>query len=157
MNRSFALFSLLVLFLASAGCTESGPSLGTVSGQVTMDGKPLPNVAVTFVPAAAEGGSSATGKTDANGNYELYTFDRKGAPIGKHKVSVTTVNQGAGSAMDLPADSPEYAKQATGGGDDYSKVKPFVETIPAKYNSQTTLEHEVKSGSNKIDLPLTST
>ena len=37
------------LCLALAGC-GGGPSLGSVKGQVTMDGKPLPSALVTSPP-----------------------------------------------------------------------------------------------------------
>ncbi len=139
--------------LAVTGC-DSGPALGTVTGQVTMDGKPLPNVAVTFIPAA--GGGSASGITDASGKYELNYLDRKGALIGKHKVAVTTVQQPQ-SKIDMsqiPSDSPEYAKalEASQGG--YNVI--FKEPIPEKYNDKSELQYEVKSGSQTINLDLKS-
>ena len=88
----------------------------------------------------------------------MHYQDKDGAPVGKHKVAVTSIQQ-AKETVDLsqiPSDSPEYAKAiAAQGSADYN-VK-FTEPIPAKYNTQTTLEHEVKSGSNEINLDLTST
>lgn len=157
MNRNgflAAATALSVICLAALGC-DGGGSRGRVTGKVTLDGKPLPNAAVTFMPA--EGGASS-GVTDAEGNYELGHFDGKGAVIGKHKVAVTTVQQAsAAAAPSLSADSPEYAKQASGGSSaDYANAKKFVEPIPEKYNVKTELEHEVKSGSQVINLDLKS-
>lgn len=143
--------ALIVACFALAGCGEGGPPLGTVTGQVTLDGKPAPNVAVTFMPV--EGGGSASGITDANGNYELNHTTRKGAPIGKHKVAVTTVQQSQSTVdmSQIPSDSPEYAKAMAEGG---SYNVQFTEPIPEKYNKKTELEHEVKSGKNVINLEL---
>jgi hypothetical protein len=114
-----------------------------------MDGKALPNALVTFVPEA--GGGAAIGKTDASGNYTLITVDRDGALVGKHKVSVTTIQEAA-AVKEVSSDDPEYLKQAAG---NYAAAPPK-ETIPARYNINTELVHEVKSGSNVINLELES-
>lgn len=148
MQRFVAAIVLSLPGLALLGCGDSGPPLGTVSGVVTLDGNPQPNVAVTFIPA--EGGAAASGQTDANGKYELFSLDRKGALIGKHKVAITTVQQPKAAAMEMSSDSPEYANQ--GSSSNYN-VK-FTEPIPAKYNRQTELTEEVKSGANTINFDL---
>lgn len=138
--------------LAFAGCGEGGPELGRVTGTVTMDGDPLPNALVTFVPQ--EGGRASTGVTNENGEYELIYQNRKGALLGQHKVTVTTMRQ-AEAAPEMSSDSEEYMKQATGGDpSQYDQV--FEEKIPPRYNKDSELVEEVQSGSNEIDLELTS-
>lgn len=131
-----------------------------VSGIVTLDGKPLDNAIVTFSPE--DGGPSGIGRTDDKGFYELYRRGQPGAPIGKHKVMVTSVQENTGSAPSTPpaeltSDSPEYMEQALGGTppSDYDNAVSQ-ERIPAKYNSQTTLVKTVEPGDNVIDLELTS-
>jgi len=148
MSRYFAIAAITSLaIVCCSGCGEPGPALGTVKGQVTLDGKPLSKVAVAFMPAGTGGTTSAI--TDASGNYEL------SAVVGKCKVAVTTVNQAqVATNPEMSSDSPEYAKQAAGGGDNYN-VKN-VEPIPAKYHEQTELQYEVKSGSQVINLELKS-
>ena len=136
--------------VACVGCGESGPPLGQVSGTVTMDGQPLANALVTFTPEA--GGRGSTGKTDASGKYELAFVDSKGALIGAHKVSVTTIKEAA-AAVEMSSDSPEYANQ--GSSADYDSAKTE-EPIPAKYNTKTELTFDVKAGSNTYDIPLES-
>ena len=140
-----------VIGLACVGCGESGPPLGQVSGTVTMDGEPLANALVTFTPEA--GGRGSMGKTDGNGKYELAFVDSKGALIGNHKVSVTTVQESSGSATEMSSDSPEYANQ--GGPADYENATTK-EAIPEKYNTKTELTFDVKAGSNTYDIPLES-
>lgn len=141
--------------LLLVGCGDGGPSLGTVSGTVTMDGEPLPNVSVTFTPVA--GGRGSTGKTDANGQYELMFTDRKGALLGEHKIALRTIREASSAAgAEMSSDSAAYEAQATGGTQADYDAATTTEPIPAKYNTATELTKEVKAGSNTIDLELTS-
>ena len=137
--------------VACVGCGESGPPLGQVSGTVTMDGAPLANALVTFTPEA--GGRGSMGKTDANGKYELAFVDSKGALIGAHKVSVTTIQESSGGTTEMSSDSPEYANQGSSADYDKAVVK---EPIPEKYNTKTELTFDVKAGANTYDIPLKS-
>jgi hypothetical protein len=132
--RRFALFSLAVLGInVLVGCGPGGPALGTVEGTVTLDGAPLPEASIVFEPLE---GRSSHGETDSTGKYELqYTEERPGALIGTHTVKVST-----GKTV-----------QSKDGSD-----KVVAEKVPSKYNVQTTMEQEVKSGSNTIDLQLDS-
>ena len=76
-----------VALLALAGCDSGGVSLGTVSGKVSKNGKPLPGAWLRFAPVKA--GRQSSARTDADGNYELkYTQEKKGALVGKHRVSL---------------------------------------------------------------------
>ncbi|MBN2293416.1 MAG: carboxypeptidase regulatory-like domain-containing protein [Pirellulales bacterium] len=90
MIRSNILQSILlsVGVLVVCGCGSSDrPELGTVSGTVTLNGKPLANAEITF---QHEKKRFSTGTTDADGRYELiYIRDIKGAVVGKHTVVIT--------------------------------------------------------------------
>lgn len=156
MNRLQLCFVVCSLTcLAIVGCGDSGPELGRVTGTVTMDGQPLANALVTFVPEA--GGRSSTGTTDSSGNYTLIYADKKGALIGRHKVSVTTI-QTVDDEVDMseiPSDDPRYAELMAKGEDAYNEAQ-VTEPIPAKYNTNSELAEEVSSGSNTINLDLTS-
>ncbi len=67
-----------------AGCS----GLVAVQGVVTLDGQPLPNAKVMFMPAA--GGRPAEGTTDAAGKFRLTTNSpHDGAAAGEYVVSVT--------------------------------------------------------------------
>ena len=141
-----------LMCLVCIGCGPDGPELGTVTGQVTMDGQPLTNGLITFTPEA--GGRSSIGKTDANGQYTLIWVEREGAEIGSHKVSVTTIKEAA-AVEEMGSDSDAYAQQAMGDTSAYDQAE-VTEPIPARYNVSTELVEEVTSGSNTIDLKLTS-
>ena len=78
-----------------AGC-GGGPDIAPVSGRVTMDGKPLPNVYVTFQPNPGpdveNAGRGSVGVTDDDGRFTLeYEGGRSGAVVGKHIVRITPV------------------------------------------------------------------
>lgn len=138
MDRAIDLAILLascLVLLPAAGCGPGGPELGTVSGTVTLDGKPLPNARLEFQPLAK--GSPSYGTTDENGRYELvYGIDRPGAMVGKHEVRISTAR--------------EYRE------DDEGPLIVVEEFLPPKYNEQTELTREVKSGSQEINFPLKS-
>ncbi len=109
-------FLLVVGFAVTfVGCGgDGGPPLAPVKGKVTLYGKPYTKGIVTFSPEG--GGPSATSRTDENGDYELWSAGKKGAAIGKHKVSVTTILEQPTTTApaDMKSDDPNYAAQASG-------------------------------------------
>jgi hypothetical protein len=78
---------LLAVGLAAApGCSDGRPKRSPVSGLITYHGKPVEGAQVTFFP---KGGRPATGSTDANGRFKLFTFDlNDGALLGEHVVCI---------------------------------------------------------------------
>ncbi len=86
-HRVGALGFGLLVFTALAGCSRGDrPDLGIVSGIVTLEGEPLANVEVAFIP---NNGRPSYGKTDAAGNYDLnYIRNIQGAKIGVHNVLI---------------------------------------------------------------------
>ena len=124
----------LLLALVS-GCGDSGPSLNSVEGTVTLDGQPLAKAIVNFEPAGEAGErSSYDGQTDESGHYVLHaTASQKGAEPGDYTVHITLPK--------LASDDPN------------AKTAP---KLPAKYNTQSELKATVKEGKNTFDWPLKS-
>jgi hypothetical protein len=80
--RRGLLFAGLVLL---AGC-DTGPKVVPVTGTLTRNGQPVPNLTVHFVPAE---GRPSWGVADENGKFTLeYDTTRKGAVTGTHTVWV---------------------------------------------------------------------
>lgn len=125
------------ILVAGCGGGGDGPELGAVEGTVRMDGQPLEGATVTFQP---QQGRPSLGETDGDGYYELqYTDDQMGAVAGKHRVEISTYREG-----DPDADDP-------------ARQQSQPERVPAKYNTQTELDADVKPGSNPpIDFNLDS-
>lgn len=126
-----------LLALASGACwcgCSRGPDVVEVGGTVTRNGKPLPNMAVTFHP---EKGRTSVAVSDANGHFDLvYTRDQKGALRGKHKVHV------------------HYAPQGTSYNTDTSGAPADLKDIEAKYGKLESTKLEVQIDGPKKDLNL---
>lgn len=136
LYRSAGFVAALAL-VALVGCGPGGPDIATVEGTVTMDGKPLANAAVVFIPEA--GGRPAGSRTDAEGKYNLnFSGGRKGTIPGVNKVRIST-----------KSDPSEDA--------DGNPVPAAPETIPMEYNQETTLTFTVVDGEKNVaDFPLKS-
>lgn len=152
MDRfSLPLALALVSALLLTGCPESGPPVEYVEGIVTLDGKPVEGVTVSFSPVDLKVGSPAVGETDANGVYKL-TATQGGSPgsgtkAGEYQVALSKVKV-AGSGPEVTGtDDPNYGKSPN------PKPAPTqVEyIIPQKYENATTsgLKVTVKDGTNK--------
>jgi hypothetical protein len=80
---------ILLALLAIAGC-EGRPTRYKVSGQVLIDGKPLPAGQMIVMPDNAR---RATAILDENGRFTLTTYDQDGqgdgVVPGTHKVGIT--------------------------------------------------------------------
>jgi hypothetical protein len=86
---ALALLLCGVAMLTLAGCGGGGPDLVPVSGQVLIDGEPVPNASIQVIPAE---GRAAFGKADAQGNFTLMTNEEgDGCVKGTHTVIVTAV------------------------------------------------------------------
>lgn len=102
------------------------PKLAAVSGTVTLDGQPLPNVVVHLTPVNPREGKSSSGKkmslrdstgiTDSNGYYEIqYMGGVSGAPLGNARIWLEANN---------PADMKKIpGKYLTMGSTDIRDVK----------------------------------
>ena len=129
-------FAASLLFLAAcSGRPSDRPPLGAVSGQVRLDGQPLPGATVFFSPHG--GGRTSSGRTDADGRYQLsYIGKEEGAKVGKHVIRITT--------------SEEVENPKTG------RSMHTPEKVPRQYNDKSDLIRDVADGPNTIDLDLTS-
>ena len=78
--------------LVTLGCARNdGDTFLPVSGRVLLNGRLLNVGTVSFRPDASKGNKSMhvpNGTIDAEGNYELITINKKGAPTGWYKVVV---------------------------------------------------------------------
>ncbi len=69
-----------------AGCGDDRPSRLSVSGQVLIDGQPLPAGNIRFVP---EGARPSVGRIDPDGHFALTCYEGEdGAVPGNHRVEV---------------------------------------------------------------------
>jgi hypothetical protein len=91
------------LVLLAPGCfgTSDGPRTAPVRGTVTMNGKPMAGVGVTFFPTGH--GPMATGNTNEKGEFVLMTNEPgDGASIGTHRVTLGNAEEGRAPAVPVP-------------------------------------------------------
>ena len=146
---------LAALLVAATGCR--GREFGQVEGTITLDGAPLPDVEVVFIPDPARGGSgnNASAVTDAQGHYSLRSSreGKDGVVAGIHRVVLTDLLMVADftSAGDAPrAGAGVAAPQPPG-----SKKRRF----PTTYGdlAETPLKDvEVKPGKQILDFKVKS-
>lgn len=98
--RRVAFCVVAVACFSVLGCShgEELPELVPVSGKITIDGKPLANASIVFMPAdpkeeeGLEKVNRPHGTTNEAGEYELeWNENAAGAPPGQYKVIVMAV------------------------------------------------------------------
>jgi hypothetical protein len=125
------------VLLIAAGCS-GGYKVASVSGQVTINGQPLPGAQVTFQPIGSgreDPGPGSSGITDDQGRYnlKLLTSKQVGAVVARHRVMIYTYR-------------PSRSKTE-------GAVEP--ETIPSRFNLESTLYFTVpREGTQAADFPL---
>jgi hypothetical protein len=129
--------------LVVCGCSRSVP-LGQVDGTVRLDGQPIGQVMVLFVPEKKNLPQSF-GVTDDQGHFQLKCNNgRAGAAVGEHRVTLVdaaTAAAAKGRYEDPPDPSEIHASR-----------------IPAVYNraTQTPLRETVAAGSQTIAIDIPS-
>jgi hypothetical protein len=121
--------------ILAGGCGRPAhfPELGDVSGTVRLDGRPVVKANVAFEPSE---GRPSLGITDAQGLYTLqFAGGYGGAIVGRHTVRIGTEG---------------YFPGADGG------VEFVAESLPATYNTESTLAADVQLGRNRFDFDLSS-
>jgi hypothetical protein len=117
----FTSMSLCTLALLSIGCVPVAPSdrpaVVKVSGTVTHNQQPVEGATVLFSPVGDEG-FGATGLTDAQGRFQLRTFEPgDGAVAGQYKVAISKYDMSTANPDledDLAAELREDTDQLVG-------------------------------------------
>jgi hypothetical protein len=133
----------LLLFLL--GCVEARKQ-SDVTGVVTLDGQPLVDASVTFVPEGE--GQPAHAQTDKTGVYHLATGMQAGATPGNYKVVVTK--------DDLPPMDPSWTPQQKMDARLKASKKPAKSLVPNVYTASgtTPLRCVVPVTNGKFDVDL---
>ena len=115
------------------GCGGASDSLPrqAVSGSVTLDGKPLEAGSITFDPVdEGKAGAVNAGALISGGSYSIPRD--KGLTPGAYRVSVVAASGKKNAPTSEAPGAPPRKKAGKA-------------TIPAKYNSRSTLQAEVKA------------
>jgi hypothetical protein len=128
LRASVPLCEVLLVFLI-LGC-GSGDGAADVKGEVTLDGQPLTEGVIHFMPVDGKSRTASTFVRD--GRFETRV------PLGKQRVEISCVKT-------QPLRPGQMPDSATG-----------AEIVPAKYNTKSELMLEVKRGKNEPRFELTS-
>jgi hypothetical protein len=139
----------LVAAALAAGC--AGREFAEVEGTVTLDGAPLLEVEVVFVPDPdrGPGGNNATAYTDEHGRYRLRAVrdGRDGAAVGWYRVVF----------IDLAAVTDVSKFGAPRGGEvAVAPTKPKARRFPPVFADLALTPHkvEIRPGKQKLDFDL---
>ncbi len=140
MIRPLCLFGMLLTAGCMGGVDPKAPKLEPVTGVVRLNGEPLKNADIMFLPTASN--LEASGRSDDEGKYELHVRTKNGAVAGTYKVTISKRVREDGSEF------PE----------DRSNMGVGKESLPVKYvdRNSTDLTAEVIEGANEIDFDLQS-
>lgn len=147
-------------------------SIVSVSGTVTMDGKPEAGIQVAFGPKPVgdnlSPGPYSLGVTDENGEFELESrYGNRGAIVGPHRVTFAYLK---GDEMEQKiAMAKGRFDEATNKGnsaaadkaeEEYEKLKEAMarsRSMPSRYTGREGIEFEVTSGGHDdVKFELTS-
>jgi hypothetical protein len=139
-SRAWVVAGPLLVAAAVAGCGRKADGIDrqAVSGEVTLDGKPLADGSITFSPT---GDGPSAGGTITGGRYAI--AQAEGPAPGSYKVVIQAMQP---TGKKLP-DSDHPGKT----------VDEMTNVVPEAYNARTELTAEVKKGGpNTFNFPLSS-
>ncbi|MEL7500589.1 MAG: hypothetical protein AAFN77_23555 [Planctomycetota bacterium] len=130
-------FVLILVLLA--GCDDGKLQLGSVTGQVTVDGKPLPAGQIVFITDTRR----AFGTIKNGEIMEVTTYQAgDGVTLGKHRVAIRP-----------KIDESEMMKPPS-----QRKPDPYAKLVPKKYHDAQTseLSAQIKRGQNPLVFELST-
>ena len=132
MDRStvFMIAKCLLIASCTAGCAK-GPAVGDVSGTVTVNGQPLKEGSIRFIPV--DGGAPASGGTIHDGRFEAQV------PVAKQRVEIV-------------ANVIDEVKTPPNATADQIVMK---KVVPDRYGTGSELTLDVKPGVNESAFELT--
>lgn len=129
--------AMVVIAVFVSGCSTEAIERATVSGKVTVDGKPLSSGQIRFLPTSEKGGPvwSAWIK---DGSYT--TEGTKGTPVGELRVEINGFRT---PAWYRPSGAPAPGEEEV--------MIPQEQYLAAKYNVQSELKMNIAPGSGKVE------
>jgi hypothetical protein len=139
-NKRPLLIFLAAMLLLASGCGRGGADRGAVSGTVKLDGKPVEQGSILFTPIEGARGTVAGGEIK-NGRYELSS--KTGPVVGRNRVDIRAMRKTGKMVPKAFAPPGEM-------------VPEQVEAIPPRFNLNSELKVEIKSGDNTADFDVSS-
>lgn len=130
----------LLLAATLSGCSRTSANQGNVCGRVTLDGKPVEQGIIAFMPIEDTKGA-ASGGTIENGRYEL--IGRHGPAVGWNRVEIHARYK-TGRTIPL------------GFGGSGKTIEEETEGVATRFNFNSTLKAEIEPGDNTCNFDVAS-
>jgi hypothetical protein len=140
MRKRLTLTVCLATLVLAAGCDKNVANRGAVRGAVTLDGQPLEEGSILFTPMEGTQGITTGGQIE-KGRYQL--ANAIGPAVGWNRVEIQAMRK-TGKMLQKPLGPPG------------EMVPERQSLVPARFNSESTLKAEIKTGDNVIDFPLSA-
>ena len=142
IRRALFLGSPLVIASLLLGCGGGGPERGAIAGKVMLDGQPLPEGWIQFIPTEKTTGP-ASGAEIRDGEYAI--TPAQGPVVGSHRVEIHGKRKTGKKLKAIPP-----APVGT-------EIEEVTESVPDRYHSdKSILRKDVIAGNNVFDVKLTS-
>lgn len=129
--QRWSVWSMVMVASLSIGCGGAGNiERAAAEGTVTVDGQPLSEGTITFLPNQSTKGTLARG-TIKDGKFQLPASE--GPVVGSHRVEITSMKK-TGKTISVEGVNTEEV----------------IQSIPELYNVQSSLTAEIKSGTNTL-------
>jgi hypothetical protein len=136
--RVLSYLLLPTVLLALAGCSSGDQRMCEIEGTLRFQGKPMPNVQISFQPDDLSKKSTSMAMTDASGHFVMQIGSTPGVFKGKNKVICDDPLAAMGSKTAVPAD-----------------VEANYRAMCAKYGyGKSSYELTVEKTNKKLDLNL---
>ena len=129
-------WGLLLLLLLSAGCS---PSAVEVTGEITLDGQPVADGMISFVPPSSEKSLKPAWSKINSGSYSI-SAESVLKPKIPYRVEILAYHK---TGREIPSAVP-------GGG----LMQETVQIIPTEFNRNSTLKATFQAGENEINFDL---
>ena len=129
-------WGLLLLLLLSAGCS---PSVVEVTGEITLDGQPVADGMISFVPPSSEKSLKPAWSKINSGRYSI-SAESALKPEIPYRVEILAYRK----------TGREVRSAVPGGG----LMQETVQIVPTQFNRKSTLKATVQAGENEINFDL---
>src|SRR5258707_14407081 len=132
------LFAICFVIATCFGCGKKGPQRAAVSGHVTLDGQPINEGVIQFLPVEGTVGPE-TGGIITNGQYDI--SHERGPIVGRSRIELRASKKTGGKIQD-PTGRPGVLT------DEYKEM------FPPGSNTNSSLVREIKDEPNKLDFDI---
>ena len=148
MRYRFITFVKMTLFCVAlaftfTGCGYRRPAQVKTTGTVTLDGEPVAQASLMFIP---DSGRPASGNTNTNGAFELSSYGgNDGLPAGNYRVTVTKLVlkdtfQGQLENLEKQAEEAAEGGEESGAVDVEFGDNAYENKLPEKYAELDTTD-----------------